>query len=48
MDVIIYLHAPATLSSRKHCHYQINGRLGGPRTGLNALEKRKYSASAEN
>lgn len=34
--------APAALSHEIKPRYQLNGRLGSPRTGLDDLEKRDY------
>jgi len=43
MDVSSQLHAQAILTPQKDPWYPLNRSLGGPRAGLNVLEKRKMS-----
>jgi hypothetical protein len=46
MEVSGQTHAPAALSLGKELPLQLNGRLCGPRVGLDVLRREKSLASA--
>jgi hypothetical protein len=48
MEMSGQFHYPAALPPGKILKYPIDRKLGGPKTGLDTVEKRKISAVARN